>query len=173
MIERIGEDLGKFLHCSSLLEGCVAKAYEHIAKLISDRFVSCLFKYIARDSFKHAECFRLMAEILSNDLEVCSDECVKIWGEAWSTLMNNAEKVLSKNEISLNEISYLVRELERLEVFAAEEYLTVLHAKIIELIMEEGKMNLGHYRTILKWIIEDEEKHRQILKIIEETITRS
>lgn len=173
MVKGLEEDLGKFLYCSSLLEERVAEAYEHIAKLVDDKFVSCLFGYVARDSFKHALCLRLMAEVLSDKVEVCFDECVEIWGETWLTLMKDAENLLSKSEIRPDDIHSLIGGLERLERFAAEEYLTVLHVKIIELMADEKKVNLGYLKMILEWIIEDEEKHRRILKLIEDLLIQS
>ncbi|MEM1997703.1 MAG: hypothetical protein QXS05_03830 [Candidatus Bathyarchaeia archaeon] len=80
-------DLGKFLYCSSLLERRVAEAYERIAQLVSDKAIKGLLRYVARDSFKHAECFGLMAELFSYDVGVCAEDCVKIWGESWLARM--------------------------------------------------------------------------------------
>ncbi|MEM2384325.1 MAG: hypothetical protein QXX99_02245 [Candidatus Bathyarchaeia archaeon] len=155
-----------FLYCSSLLEEKVAKAYEHIAKLINDKIVSCLLRYIAHDSFKHAECFRLMAELLSHGGDVHFEDCIRVWGESWLTTIKDAEKIMEKSEISPVEIRSIINGLEKIERFAAEEYLTALYAKIIELVADKEGVNLGPLKTILNWIIEEENKHRQILEII-------
>ncbi|MEM2028497.1 MAG: hypothetical protein QXS05_03835 [Candidatus Bathyarchaeia archaeon] len=60
--------------------------------------------------------------------------------------------------------------LERIEGLAAEEYLTILHAKLIGLMSESESINLKLLRTVLNWIVEDEEKHKQILKIIRDLL---
>ncbi|MCX8170860.1 MAG: hypothetical protein N3E47_02640, partial [Candidatus Bathyarchaeota archaeon] len=75
------------------------------------------------------------------------------------------------SEISVNDLYTLIQGLESIESFAAEEYLTVLHVKLIELIADEEK-DFVHYKTILEWIIKEEE-HKQILKIIEGLLTQS
>jgi hypothetical protein len=69
------KDLRKFLYCSSLLEERIANAYDYIAKLVDDRLIVGLLGFIARDSFKHAECFRMVGEWLSGSVEVCFEEC--------------------------------------------------------------------------------------------------
>lgn len=166
------KNLGSFIYCSSLLEDRVARACEHAAKLISNKLISCFFRYIAHDSLKHAECFRAMAEMLSGNINICLDECVKVYGEAWLFLIKDAEKILSRSEISVNDLYTLIQGLESIESFAAEEYLTVLHVKLIELIADEEK-DFVHYKTILEWIIKEEEEHKQILKIIEGLLTQS
>jgi len=55
----------------------------------------------------------------------------------------------------------------KLESFAAEEYLTVLHVKLIELMADEAKIDLENFRVLLEWIIEREKRHEQILKMME------
>ncbi len=36
---------------------------------------------------------------------------------------------------------------------------------------EEG-VNLGHFKTLLNWIIEDEDKYKQILRMIKDLLPR-
>lgn len=73
-----GKDLKKFFHCTSLLEEKIARAYEHIANMIEDKFIRCLLVFIACDSFKHAECFRAIGEWFSSGFEVNFSECEKV-----------------------------------------------------------------------------------------------
>ncbi|MGB9959922.1 MAG: hypothetical protein ACPLKQ_05330 [Candidatus Bathyarchaeales archaeon] len=167
-----GKDLAKFLYCSSLLEEKIAKAYEHVAKLADDRLVGCLLGFIARDSFKHAECFRAVGEWLSGGFQVCFSECEEVWGESWKTLVMDAEKILGKSEINSKELASLINGLMKLESFVAEEYLTALHVKLVELMTDEAKINLSHFKAVFEWIIEDERRHEQILKIIEDLLAK-
>jgi len=164
-------DLGKFLCCSSLLEEKVAKAYEHLSKLVDNRLISNLLSFIAHDSFKHAECFRAAAELLTGFTEeVPFEVCGEICGEYWKTLIVDAEKFLDKREISVGELSALIRGLMNLERFVAEEYLTIIYVRLAELMVDESGIGLENLRVMLKWIVEDEERHRQILEIIEKML---
>lgn len=161
------ELVGRFLYCSSLLEEKVAKAYEHIAHLVDDKTIRGLLGYIARDSFKHADCFRLMAELLSPKISISPKDCVEVWGESWLTAVKDAESFLEKKgRISHADLKFLISGLERFESFAAEEYLTIIHAKLIDTLINEKGLNLSVLKTVLGWIIEDENRHKQILEII-------
>ncbi|MCX8191555.1 MAG: hypothetical protein RMJ31_06340 [Nitrososphaerota archaeon] len=164
------DDLGKFLYCSNLLEEKVAKAYEHIAKSIGDRIVSHLLVFIAHDSFKHAECFKMIGKWLNLSFE--AGDCGKVWGEAWKIITVDAEKFMNRREISSEELIQLIDRLMNLENFAAEEYLTILHARLIKSIAEEKKVDLGHFKLFLEWIVEDEKKHTQILEIIKDLLSK-
>lgn len=166
------KDLGKFLYCSSLLEERVAKAYEHTAKLVEDKLIGCLLGFIARDSLKHAECFKMIYEWLSSNMEVSFEVCKEVWGEIWGTLVMDAEKFLGKSAISTEELTSLINGLVRFESFVTEEYLTVLHIKLVELMVDEARINLDTFKAVFEWIIEDEKRHEQILKIIENILTK-
>ncbi|MEM2635211.1 MAG: hypothetical protein QW372_07100 [Nitrososphaerales archaeon] len=160
------ESLRRFLYCSSLLEEKIAKAYEHISKLIKDKFIGCCLSLIAHDSFKHADCLRVMSEWLTSGMQINFNECVKVWGESWKTIIMDAERILSKSEMSFEELANLINGLMKIESFAGEEYLTVLHIRLIELMADEIKIKYEHFKTVLEWIIEDEKRHEQILELI-------
>lgn len=163
-------DLGKFLYCSSLLERRVGEAYEHIAQVFGDKFIGGLLRYVARDSFKHAECFELMAELFSHGVSMCAEDCVKIWGESWLTAVETAEEICEKTEICQADLKALISGLERIEGLAAEEYLTILHAKLIGFAAEGEGIKISLLKTVLNWIVEEEEKHKQILEIVRDLL---
>jgi len=164
------KDLGKLIYCSSLLEERVANAYGRIAELVDDKLVKGLLGFISRDSFKHAECLRVVGEQLSGSMEICPEECEEVWGKTWKALMTDAERYLDKSEITHEELAALIKGLMKLESFVAEEYLTMMHVKLIELMAEEAKIDLKNFRTLLEWIIEDEKRHEQILRMIENAL---
>ncbi len=166
------KNLGEFLYCSYVLEERVARAYENVAKLVDDELISCLLSFIARDSSKHAECFRAICKCLFGDMKDHFESCEQVWGEAWKILTVDAEKFLDKREISREELASLINGLTTLESFAAEEYLTVLHVKLVELMAEEMKTGLDQFKVVLEWIVEDEERHEQILKMIENLLRK-
>lgn len=158
------------LYCSSLVEEGVAKAYECLAKLSSDELVSCFSRYIARDSLKHAEFFKEVARALFGDVSASRNECARAYGEAWPSIMRDVEWILSRGEVGLGELSSLIGQLEGLEGLAAEEYLAEVHARPVEFM--EGDVDLGHYGEVLRWVAEDEERHRRMLKVIEERLAQ-
>lgn len=113
-----------------------------------------------------------MAQLLFPEMEPRSEDCTEVWGKSWSIVIENAEKILKKGEIDLGEFKSLVEDLDEIESFAAEEYLTIIHARLIESIMGGEEKHLSYFETILKWIIEDEERHRKILQAIKDLIER-
>ncbi|MEM3713997.1 MAG: hypothetical protein QXF82_03505 [Nitrososphaeria archaeon] len=139
---------------------------------MDDKPVSCLLSFIARDSFKHTECFKITGECSSGDMKDRFDQCEKVWGETWKNLVVYAEKFLSKRRIGHEELVSLINGLMKLENFAAEEYLTVLHVKLIELMAEERKIDLEPFKAVLEWIVEDEKRHEQILGMIEKLLIK-
>ncbi|MCS7132531.1 MAG: hypothetical protein NZ918_02265 [Aigarchaeota archaeon] len=166
------EDLGNFLYCSGLLEEKVARAYEHVSKLVDDRIIGGLLNYIAQDSLKHAGFFKSMAELLFTGLKMGPGDCERAWGSSWRKIVEGAEEILRKNEMGISDLSFLVKDLEKFEGFVAEEYLTIIHAKLIELVASEMGGYLDHFKMILEWIIEDEERHRRILQAVGELIAK-
>ncbi len=162
-------ELSKLLYCCSLLERKVAKAYEHIAKLIDDENISSLFIFIAYDSLKHAEYFKKINESLMISKEINFEECEEILGECWRSAINSAEKILKKDKIDIKEIISLIDELKQLESFAGEEYLMILYIKYAELLLDN--IISIPTKTIFEWIIEDEKRHEKILEIIRNRLT--
>ncbi|MEM2214482.1 MAG: hypothetical protein QXD66_06565 [Candidatus Nezhaarchaeales archaeon] len=161
-----------FLLCSSLLEERVARAYEHVARLIDNDIVKCLFEFIAHDSFKHARCFELMARALSQETSAYPEDCVKVWGESWLAVVEDAERMLKKHEISLADLSSLVDSLHAIEGFVAEEYLSTLHAKLVDAMLSKGGMDVERFRVMLNWIVEDEDRHRKVLEMVKEMLSK-
>jgi len=168
-MDKISE-ISKLLYCCSLLEEKVAKAYEHIAKLIDYKNISSLFIFIAYDSFKHAEYFKAINESLMINKEIDFEECEEILGESWKLAISSAKEILEKDKIDMKEIISIVDELKALESFVGEEYLTILYIKYAELLIDN--IVFMSIRTIFEWIIEDEKRHEKILEIIRNEITK-
>lgn len=159
-------NLGKLFLCSSLLEEKVAKAYEHVAKLTTDKIIRGLLEYIAHDSFKHASCFKSIAEVLFQEVDASSEDCIEAWGNSWLAVVKDAERILETQKIGLIDLRSIIDALYSIEGFVAEEYLTVLHVKLIELMSRDEEVHLDDFKAVLDWIVEDEERHKKILEII-------
>ncbi|MEM3039522.1 MAG: ferritin family protein [Candidatus Methanomethylicaceae archaeon] len=166
------KDLSSFIYCSSRLEEMVAKAYANIASIINDDLLRGLLTYISRDSQKHAEFFKAMCNWLNHSIELDPKKCAELWGEKWKSVMDEAETLQKKSNINPEELSSLIEGLEKLEGMVAEEYLTAMHIRLIELIAKDKKVDLNHCKQILEWIIEDENRHERILKTIKSMLTK-
>ena len=166
------KDLGRFVYCSGLLEEKVAKAYNHVATLVDDGLIKCLLVFISKDSLKHAESFKAISRWLATDVDSDFEACAEVWGEKWRSLVNDTKRVQRKEKIRPEELGAMIDDLERFEGLVAEEYLTVLHVKLVEVIAKERGIDLSHCKNILEWIIEDEKKHEQILKMIKERMSK-
>ncbi|MEM1574103.1 MAG: hypothetical protein QXI49_04255 [Candidatus Methanomethylicaceae archaeon] len=160
------EDLAKFIYCCGIFEERVAKAYEHMSKLIEDATIACFLAFIAHESFKHADCLRRISKLIYGDLKIDHKECEGILGEVFKSIMIDIEKVLNMECISHHDLASVIEGLERIEGFAAEEYLTILQIRLVELMAESLKLNINYLKTLLEWIVEDEKRHESILKII-------
>lgn len=160
------ESLAKFIYCCSFFEEKVARAYGHMAELMKNDAVACLLAFIARDSFKHADCLRRIGEILSAGVKADYDECEEVLGKIWRSAVMEVEAILDRKEIRSEDLASIIRGLERIEGFAAEEYLMVLQIKLFELMAKDLKVDIGCLKALLEWIIEDERRHESILKMI-------
>lgn len=163
------EDLAKYFCCSTILEEEVANAYQIISSKVLDTEISYLLEYIAKDSFKHAVAFKaLSAQITEREYDV--EECTKLWGKLWKNIVEDTKTYTSKKEITLIELSSIIKDLESCEKYVGEEFLTILYTKVIQLLAEDEGVDLNGYKSILEWIIEDEKRHSQILEIIKQKI---
>lgn len=164
------KDLAKFLQCCSLFEERVAKSYERMAELVEDKQINCLLIFIARDSFKHADCLKRIGELLYDEVKVSLRECEDVLGKIWSTVTREMEEILKKKEMKSEDLLSVINGLERIEGLAAEEYLTVLQIRLFELTIDELKIDTGYLKSIFEWIIEDEKRHESILRMISKLV---
>ncbi|MCX8183424.1 MAG: hypothetical protein N3F08_03280 [Crenarchaeota archaeon] len=168
-----GCEIARFLYCSGVFEEEVAKTYNHIAETTVVMNVKVFLKYIADDSYKHAKMFKALSGYPLSFDKSCFEDCEKVLGGLWKNITENSKKIQEKSEINNHELLKLIDGLEKFEGFVAEEYLTALNIKTIELMTLETGLNLEPYRMIFEWIIEDEKRHGQILKTIRNLIIRS
>jgi len=166
------KDLARFLQCSSILEERVANAYTHLADRVENATVKFLLQYIIHDTSKHSEVLRDIGNTLAK-FEVNAKDCERTWGEVWKTLITDSTQEFSqKSKITKKELVSYIDAMKNLESYFAEEYLTTLHTRTIKLIAQHHHIDLCNYNTILEWIAEDEERHKETLTMIKNTITR-
>jgi len=168
-----GYEIARLLYCSGLFEEEVAKAYRHMAETTVDTDVKCLLNYIADDSYKHAKMFKALSGYPASIGKCGFEDCEKVLGSLWRNITEYSRRILEEGEINNRELLKLIDGLEKFEGFVAEEYMTVLNVKTIELMARETGLNIEPYGMIFEWVIEDEKRHEQILKVIKNLIIRS
>jgi rubrerythrin len=164
-------DLARFLRCFSILEGKVVDAYWNLACRVENPTVKTLLQYIMIDTSKHAEVLRDIS-IVTPKLEIKAEDCEKMCGEAWKTLMVDSLQELAENDrITDTELASQIDAMKNLESYLAEEYLAILNAETTSFLAKQNHVNLSNYSSILQWIVEDERRHEQVLNIIKNLAT--
>ncbi len=172
MAEGIGT-IAKFLYCSSVLEEKVAYAYRSLAERVDDSLVRSLLLYISTDSLKHSIILRAIGEELVENLGVKVEDCENILGEVWRKLtMLAMEEIIKEEKVENEELISLANKMASFESFVGEEYLTTLHLKVSSLIADELEVDLGDLKDILKWIVEDEERHEKIITMLRNIVSK-
>jgi rubrerythrin len=172
LAEGIGT-IAKFLYCSSVLEEKVAYAYRSLAERVDDSLVRSLLLYISTDSLKHSIILRAIGEELVENLGVKVEDCENILGEVWRKLtMLAMEEIIKEEKVENEELISLANKMASFESFVGEEYLTTLHLKVSSLIADELEVDLGDLKDILKWIVEDEERHEKIITMLRNIVSK-
>lgn len=165
------KDLARFLLCSSILEGRVADIYKDLVGRMEHITAKFLLQYIMHDTSKHSEVLRNIADSIAR-LEENALDCEKTWGETWENLTSDSMLELSKNKVAYEELVSHIDAMNKTESLFEEEYITVLHTTIVKLFAQQHNIDLRNCNTILEWIVEDEKRHRKILIMIKEIVTK-
>jgi rubrerythrin len=151
------------LYCSIILEEKTAKAYKSYSERAENPLFKMLLLFIANDSFKHAKTLRSLCKCISKS-PISAKECPKILGKAWKEATTFAEKESSKTgKLTNEELCAYIDDMISLENVMSEEYLAVLHLKIVQ--FQTIGVNIGgfDFQKILGYIIEDEARHKVLL----------
>ena len=160
-----GDELLKLIYCCGVLEERVAEAYKHMAERAGDSILKAVLGYIADDSWKHADALKSMAAALgagAMDLE----ECRRVAGELWATTMRGVDRELAQtSRLTREELASMIESLADLESAVMEEYLMMLQAEAIKMLLE-ARPEANCLKMIIEWIAEDEKRHARILEAL-------
>ncbi|MEM3404401.1 MAG: ferritin family protein [Nitrososphaeria archaeon] len=163
-------DIARFLLCSSILEERVYKAYDSLAERVTNTQISTLLHSIAVDSKKHS----LLLKVLSESIEKVNQteiDCSELMGDAW----NKLEKLARTEVYSVPEKSDLfglIKDMSAFESYLGEEYFSATQLILIELSLKESSLEHNQIKTIIDWIIEDEERHVKIIQAISTIVSK-
>jgi len=158
------KDIAKALYCSSLMEKKVARAYESLSEKVNDHVVKNFLLFISTDSIKHSILLNALGESVMK-IDITEEICKAQMGEAWSNIMRTTEEEMRSEDIK-EDLSSLIQKMDSLESFVGEEHFTALHLKLTSLMAEETGIEFNQIKTMIEWIIVDEDRHEKILQMI-------
>ncbi|MEM1518296.1 MAG: hypothetical protein QW789_04145 [Nitrososphaerota archaeon] len=166
------QDLLKFLYCCGVLEEHVSNAYKSVASRVNDELVRVFLDYISNDSLKHSRILMGISKFFGvKDVELV--ECEKIVGAIAVRAIEDAKRTAADVSIvSLEELAQEFDKLINLEKYFGEEYLMIIHLNLIKALLEHEKIEFKFLREIIEYIIRDEERHENILRIIKSYISQ-
>ncbi len=147
-----------FFSCLAKLEQEMSLLYEEASKNSKDHILAPLLRFLLEDTRKHHRVFESIAHIKNERHPSAIDQCKEEMGTQFERTMNHTHLLrdeLQKDTPLLN----IIKGLLECEQFISEEYLTLLHSRIRLVSPEENEIC-----KILEYIVNDEERHVEILE---------
>jgi hypothetical protein len=82
-----------------------------------------------------------------------------------------AEEETRREDIN-GDITSLISKMTSLESFMGEEHFTTLHLQLINLMGGEAGIKFNQIKTMIEWIIVDEDKHEKIVQMTYKRVRR-
>jgi hypothetical protein len=168
--------VAEYLCCLSILEENTSLLYRNLAnKVESPRLVKSLLLSISQDSSKHATLIKGIADGIF-DSNVKPKQCAKKLGDVWSTV-NDCLYEVTNEEIETSSFQELLSVLNGLESNLCEEYYIFVQMQTLQFMVKEINqiydINLEGVKHIFESIINDEERHRELLITVRDMIEDS
>ncbi len=166
------QTLPKMFVCLAKLERAVYELYHTISLRATNDEVSWIMEFIALDSWKHNLLYMEMAGRLTNerDLRVEDADCKDLLGNLFIDSLKEQigmkERIEAKTSLSNDEVKKLLDKLGEVEKVASEEVFVGTVVNILKMSPEVKDKN--GLKKILEFIAEDEERHENLLKLVEE-----
>jgi len=167
------ESLADILQYASILEEEAYWLYKNLADKVEVPLVRSLLLSIAYDSQKHSTIFRGISESVGKRIRSRRDYEKRL-GETLTTIDHLKSEIAKKEKISCEDFSALVKDLTTLESTIGEEYFTLVQVKTLlfmtKEIRETYNVDLEDLKGLLESIIQDEERHEQLLSEIKKVL---
>jgi rubrerythrin len=168
------KSLAIFINCLSVLEDETARLYKKLsAKVEHPLFKSLLFS-IAQDSTKHGALLKGVADSVMT-ISGKPKNLEKL-GDSWHVVASLNKQIESKKIFSDEDFVELSWKLAYLESSVGEEYYMFVQLKTLERMMREinqiYRIDLGSVKKLFTHIINDEERHREIIETIRATLEK-
>lgn len=174
MSEKQSAILAEYLNCQSILENQTSILYGILSSKIEIPLVKTLLKEIEVDSQKHATIMKGVSQSIKQPkgtIKNCSKNNPTL--QTIDRLIKEAEKI---ETISLADLKNLGGIFITLESQMGEEYYSLVQMKTLErmtkIINQDYSIDLNNVKRIFLKIIEDEERHIEILETIKQMTTQ-
>jgi rubrerythrin len=168
-------NLAEFISCLSTLENNSSLLYSGMAEKIDMPLIKALFEEIALDSHKHSLILKGVGETIAKS-ETKEKECEKKIGGTWRMVDKLQKEIAKMKKISAEDLPELSDKLTFLESIMGEEYYIFVQLKTLHAMMKEinqiYNIDLGSAKNIFMNIINDEERHREILQTVRQMVTK-
>jgi rubrerythrin len=173
------ENIGNVLFCSSLLEKKTYEMYYELSKKIENSVVRTLLVSIAQDSLKHSSLFEEISKDFIN-VPPREKECKRQLGEIWSNIYSVTKLLKDKKTLSSEDLLVLIKKLSYVEYYMGEEYSILEKVKTLKYMSKEisdfynvdFEDAFSLHKKVIDSIINDEQKHRDILIDIVKLLTK-
>ena len=175
MSKKQTNNISEYLNCQSILESQTSLLYKTLSDKVEIPLIRTLLKEIELDSKKHSLLLKGVSESIKQPKST-QKECLKT-----SQTLQTISNIL--RELAKIETADIAEHLNRLsEIFITlesemgEEYYTLIQMKTLErmtkIINEEYSIDLTKVKSIFLKIIQDEERHIEILETIKQLTTK-
>jgi len=158
------------MNCLSILESQTSLLYKNISDKVEIPLIKTLLKEIEMDSQKHSLLLKEVSESIAKP-KGNQKKCSK-GSETLQTTERLLKEVAGMERISSEDLIRLSEILETLESAMSEEYYMLVQVKTVQMMMTEinqmYNINLYNVRDIFMNIINDEDRHREILETIKQ-----
>ena len=155
------------LLCLSRLEFEVGELYTYLAEAVDRPLYSMVLGFIGADSAKHGEAFRRLALGLdAGTPEPGMSECRELLGSMYSESMELVKRLKERAQgAGLEEVAGILEELAGFEDVVGEEYLTSIASALYFGASDRGGVD-GLASIVVRYIVEDEERHVKLVKAL-------
>jgi hypothetical protein len=167
--------IAEYLSCLSILEENTALFYRHLSdKIESPALIKSFLLSISQDSSKHSTLIKGIADSI-HDSKVKPKRCAKKLGDVWDAV--NSLNEIAKEELTTLSFWELLSALDGLERSLNEEYYIFVQMQTLQFMVKEINqlydINLESVKHVFEGIINDEERHRELLATIKNIIGES
>jgi hypothetical protein len=162
--------ISEYMNCLSILESQTSLLYKSISDKVETPLIKTLLKEIEIDSQKHSMLLKGVSQSIAKP-KGNQKKCSK-GSETLQTTERLLKEVGGLQRISSEDLIRLSEILETLESAMSEEYYILVQMKTLQMMMTEinqmYNIDLYNVRDIFMNIINDEDRHREILETIKQ-----
>ena len=167
-------NIAEYLNCQSVLESQTSLLYKTLSDKVEFPLIKTLLKEIELDSKKHSFLLKGVSESIKQSKSK-QKECAKS-NQTLQTISNILKELAKIEKVDSGDLNKLSEIFVTLETEMGEEYYILVQMKTLErmtkIINEEYAIDLTKVKSIFLKIIEDEERHIEILETIKQLTTK-